>query len=77
MLQIGTEDTKVEFHDAATDEVEEVKVTTDAFDKDLPIEARNVARVYEAIAAAGDDGKQGRLSSFEDAVEKHRFLESL
>ncbi|KAL3417618.1 oxidoreductase family protein [Phlyctema vagabunda] len=73
-LQIGYPDQKIELHDVATDSVSVLDVLTDRWD-DLPLPGRNVARVYEAIA--GDAGRQELLCSFEDAVERHRFLHKL
>ncbi|KAK8079432.1 hypothetical protein PG997_007250 [Apiospora hydei] len=72
-LQIGYPDQKIEFFDAAADTVAEVPIQTDEWDA-LPMPARNVARVYEGIA--GDAEAKKLLCGFEDAVEKHRFLES-
>ncbi|KAK8092530.1 hypothetical protein PG999_014729 [Apiospora kogelbergensis] len=74
-LQIGYPDQKIEFFDASADQVTEVSVQTDKWDETLPQPAGNVARVYELIA--GDAEGKKSLCSFEDAIERHRFLESL
>lgn len=73
-LQIGYPDQKIEFFDAAADHVTEVPIKADEWDK-LPIPARNVARVYEGIA--GDAEAKKHLCDFDDAIERHRFLDSL
>ncbi|KAK8127203.1 oxidoreductase [Apiospora sp. TS-2023a] len=73
-LQIGYPDQKIEFFDSAADQVTEVPIKADEWDK-LPIPARNVARVYEGIA--GDIKAKQHLCDFDDAIERHRFLHSL
>ncbi|KAI1809565.1 NAD-binding Rossmann fold oxidoreductase family protein [Poronia punctata] len=75
LLSIGSPDQKVEFHDLEKDEVVTVEVEKDGFDEELPLPARNVARIYEGIA--GVEGRREFLCSFEDAVERHRFLDGL
>ncbi|KAK7998412.1 hypothetical protein PG989_006452 [Apiospora arundinis] len=74
-LQIGYPDQKIEFFDSAADKVTEVPIQTDKWDKLLPQPAGNVARVYELIA--GDAEAKKSLCTFEDAIERHRFLEGL
>jgi predicted dehydrogenase len=71
-LQIGYPDIAIAVHDFASDEVEEVHVGKDSFDK-FNLSVRNVARVYEAIA----DGDKSILCDFEDAVERHRLIDTL
>jgi predicted dehydrogenase len=75
-LQIGYPDTKVEVHNFEHDKLEEVEIPRD----DLDVEggdayggfaARNVGRLYRELA-------KGQVNcSFEDAVERHEFLETL
>ncbi|KAI0391183.1 NAD-binding Rossmann fold oxidoreductase family protein [Xylariaceae sp. FL0594] len=94
MLQIGRDDTKIEFHSHLNGgEVSEVKLTAEgigaavgwdfAKTEALPLQARNVARVYEDIASSilgggiESESVSSRLCTFVDAVERHRFLESL
>lgn len=67
-LQIGYPDMKVEVQ--VGEEVEEVAVEGDVFD-DLGLPARNVARVYEALARGVN------TCSWEDAVERHALLERM
>ena len=76
-LQIGYPDMKVELHTFETDVVEEVEVPKDEFDAEDPgsafsgIASRNVGRLYKGLA-------EGEVNcSFEDAVERHEFLEEL
>ncbi|KAK8091310.1 NAD-P-binding protein [Apiospora phragmitis] len=73
-LQIGYPDQKIDFFDSVADQVTEIPIQTDEWDK-LPIPARNVARFYEGIA--GDEKAKKLLCGFEDAIERHRFLEGL
>lgn len=77
-LQVGYKDVGIQVWDFNSDEVREVEVEGDEFDdpsaldgKEYPWPARNVGRVYKAFA----DGEMN--CSFEDAVERHVFLESL
>lgn len=68
-LQIGYPDLAVSIHDFAKDEVTEVEIPEDL--EALPLPARNIARVYELQA-------EGVVNcSFEDAVERHAFLDKV
>ncbi|PSS25234.1 hypothetical protein M430DRAFT_133496 [Amorphotheca resinae ATCC 22711] len=69
-LQIGLPDTKVEIHDFAKDTVEEVPFPKDEFE-DFAVPARNVSRVYQKFA------KGEIICSFEEAVQRHEFIEEL
>lgn len=72
LLQIGYPDIAIAVHDFASDEVEEIDMGKDPFGEfNMPV--RNVARVYEAIAA----GDTSILCGFEDAVERHRLIDTL
>jgi predicted dehydrogenase len=71
-LQIGYPDIKIAVHDFATNEVTEIKMLEDEFEK-FALPVKNVARVYEAI----DRGDSRLLCSFEDAVERHRLIDTL
>lgn len=70
-LNIGYPDTKIQIHDFEKDTVEEVQVDKDEFDEGFGIPARNVGRLYKALA----DGKIN--CSFEDAVERHALLDAM
>jgi predicted dehydrogenase len=71
-LQVGYPDITIAVHDFASNEVEEIEIDKDPFDEfSLPV--RNVARVYEAIAA--DD--TSNLCDFGNAVEGHRLIDTL
>ena len=76
-LNTGYPDLKVEIHDFETDEVTQVQLPKDQWDaggeNELPGPTRNVARLYEAI----ERGDWESLCSFEDAVERHRFIDEL
>lgn len=70
-LQIGYGEggIKVEVHDFEGGKVEKVEVKEEL--GDLPMPGRNVGRVYRELEA-------GQINcSFEDAVERHEFIEGL
>ncbi|KFY54681.1 hypothetical protein V496_07194 [Pseudogymnoascus sp. VKM F-4515 (FW-2607)] len=67
---VGT--TSFELHSFDTDEVEKIELKKGTFADMDPI-ARNVARVYEAIAA----GDKSVLCDFKDAVKRHEFIENV
>ncbi|PQE23277.1 hypothetical protein CJF31_00007040 [Rutstroemia sp. NJR-2017a BVV2] len=65
---VGT--TSVELHNFDTDEVETIELEKGTFAEMGPMN-RNVARIYEAIAA----GDKTILCDFEKAVKRHEFIE--
>ena len=67
---VGT--SSIQLHDFATDEIVEIALKNGAFAEMDPIN-RNLARVYEAIAA----GDKSLLCDFEDAVKRHHFIEEI
>ncbi|KAJ5984808.1 hypothetical protein N7522_012004 [Penicillium canescens] len=67
---VGTN--SIQLHDFDTDEIVEIALKNGAFAEMDPI-YRNLARVYEAIAA----GDKSLLCDFEDAVERHHFIEEI
>ncbi|KAL5044865.1 hypothetical protein BDW71DRAFT_215491 [Aspergillus fruticulosus] len=67
---LGT--TSIELHDFDTNIVEQIELKTGAFTEFGPMN-RNLARVYEAIAA----GDKSVLCDFEGAVKRHEFIEEL
>lgn len=67
---VGT--TSFELHSFDTGEVEKIELKKGTFADMDPI-ARNVARVYEAIAA----GDKSVLCDFKDAVKRHEFIENV
>ena len=76
-LQVGYADQKIEIHDFESDWLEEVKIPSDELDDIKGTDAfggvagKNVGRLYKGLAA-------GEVNcSFEDAVERHEFLEEL
>ncbi len=71
-LQVGYPDIAIAVHDLASDEVEQIDIGKDPFD-DFNLPVRNVARVYEAIAS----GDSSILCDFEEAVERHRLIDTL
>ncbi|KAF2687884.1 NAD(P)-binding protein [Lentithecium fluviatile CBS 122367] len=76
-LQIADGDVKIEVFEQASGKVEEVAVDKDEFSKeDMPLYARNIARLYEAFA----DGKKGEdqgVLDWEDALKRHQFVDEV
>ena len=75
-LQVGYADMKVEVHTFEGDKLEEVEIPTDELDVEGGdqfggLAARNVGRLYRGLTK-GDVN-----CSFEDAVDRHEFLEEL
>lgn len=64
--------TSIQLHDFEKDEKTEVEFMKEAF-SEMPPMTRNVARLYEAIAA--EDASA--FCTFEQAVERHRFVDAL
>jgi predicted dehydrogenase len=62
----------IQIHDFERDEVREVEFLKEQFDDMYPTH-RNVARLYEAVAAEDNMA----FCTFEQAVERHRFIEAL
>lgn len=73
LLSIGYPDVLVELIENDKTEKEVIEVETDEFDEgeEFGIWARNVARVYKGFS------KGEVVCSFEDAVERHAFLDGL
>jgi predicted dehydrogenase len=69
-LNVGREDTKVEWFDRERGTVEELKGDVDELDE-LPVPARNIARVYEAYR------KGDWVPDFEWGVKRHTMLEEM
>lgn len=70
-LNFGHPDTKIELYDHKTGEVEVVEEVHDEL-KHLPMQARNIGRMYD-LFAKGEEASY----DFEHAVERHRFLDEL
>lgn len=85
-LQIGYSDMKIELHDFATNSVKEIAIPQDEFDHNAPkpgsvefpynpdmadFASLNMGRLYKFLATGASN------CSFEDAVERHEFLEEL
>jgi len=67
---VGMPGTKIELFDMVTGKVEVLELEADEW-TDLPIQARNIARVYEAYR------KKEWYPDWEWAVRRHEFLEEL
>lgn len=61
--------TSIELHDFQSDKIEKIEPKKGTFADMYPTH-RNVARVYEAIAA----GDKSVLCDFEGAVKRHEFI---
>lgn len=70
-VHVGDPEVKVEVFDFESQKVEKIEVQGDEWDGKLPLFGRSVGRAYEALS------KGEVVCTFEDAVEKHRFLEGL
>jgi len=69
-LPMGDNTQKIEVHDFESDSVEEIEIPVDEVDA-LPMNARNVGRVYRAFA-------NGEIScNFEDAVDRHQLIDEV
>ena len=67
---MGDNTQKIEVHDFESDSVEEIEIPVDEVDA-LPMNARNVGRVYRAFA-------NGEIScNFEDAVDRHQLIDEV
>jgi predicted dehydrogenase len=77
-LNAGSEDTKIEIYKADDGVVSEVDLEADEF-KDVPLPARNIARVYEAFAAGLDVGGNKKVwyPDFEHALKRHELIEEM
>lgn len=64
--------TSIHLHDFEKDTVEEVQFLSEDLHEMPPIH-RNVARLYEAVAA----GDRTAFMTFEQAVERYRFIDAL
>lgn len=64
--------TSIRLHDFEKDEVKEIDFLKEKFDDMYPIH-RNVARLYEAVAAED----HAAFRTFEQAVKRHRFIDAL
>ena len=65
--------TKILVEDYGSGEVESVKWEDGMAEKGLKGPAKNIGALYEAFAS----GAKGTWPSFEDAVERHRFLDEV
>jgi predicted dehydrogenase len=71
-LNVGSDETKILLHDQVTGELETVKVEKDEWDE-LPNQARNIARLYEAFRKGETDG----VVSFAEAVKRHELIDGM
>ena len=77
LLQTGYPDLKVRLQDYEKDEVKELEVPRDEWEE-LPLPARNIARLYEKFADSWHGGeKMGRLPDWEEALVRHRMIEGV
>lgn len=73
LLNVKTSGITIRIYDHESQKVEEVPVDKDGFE-DLPGQAQNIGRVYEAFAT-GDENKV--LVTFEDAFKRHVLIQKM
>lgn len=71
-LNVGYDDEQILVDDFEKTTLETVSVDTDEWDE-LPRQARNVARLYEAFWKGESDG----VATFEEAVGRHEMLDGM
>ena len=79
---VGVKST-VRLHNAETGDVEEIDIAENEkqFNEGLGLPAQNIGRVYEGyvelkgVKSAGDSGYKERLVTFEDAYQRHVFID--
>lgn len=71
-MNVGYDDENILLDDLVTGELETVVVEKDEWDE-LPRQARNVARLYEAFRKGESDG----VATFEEAVKRHEMLDGM
>ncbi|QDS69968.1 hypothetical protein FKW77_002865 [Venturia effusa] len=71
-LNVGYDDEQILLDDFEKGTLETVSVDTDEWDE-LPRQARNVARLYEAFRKGKGDG----IATFDEAVERHKMLDGM
>jgi predicted dehydrogenase len=72
LLNVGYDDAQILLHDQSTGAIETVEVDKDEVDE-LPLMARNIARVYEAFRK----GEVKGVVDFEEAVKRHALLDEM
>jgi predicted dehydrogenase len=72
LLNVGYDDTKVLLHDQLTGQVETIEIAKDEWD-DLPLQAKNIARLYEAFRKGESEG----VVDFESTVRRHALIEDI
>ncbi|KAF2147541.1 uncharacterized protein K452DRAFT_282553 [Aplosporella prunicola CBS 121167] len=74
MLNLTSPDERIQLHDHSAGTVEDVAVPPDALDEaNLPLQARNVGRLYEAFA----ERRTAEYPDWADAVVRHRLVDEL
>jgi predicted dehydrogenase len=71
-LNVGYEDAKVLLHDQLTGQVETIAIEKDEWDE-LPQQAKNIARLYEAFRKGASEG----VADFESTVQRHALIEEM
>jgi predicted dehydrogenase len=72
LLNVGYGDEQILLHDQLTGKVETIEVEKDEWDE-LPSQAKNIARLYEAIQKGELEG----VPHFEDSVKRHALIEDI
>jgi predicted dehydrogenase len=72
LLNVGYGDEKILLHNQLTGKLETIEVEKDEWDE-LPTQAKNIARLYEAFYKGEVDG----LLDFENTVKRHALIEDI
>jgi predicted dehydrogenase len=72
LLNVGYGDEQILLHDQLTGKVEAVEVEKDQWEE-LPPQAKNIARLYEAFQKGEVEG----VTDFEDIVKRHALIEDM
>jgi hypothetical protein len=75
-LNYGPDLLKVEIYDAKADTLTQLPTVEDEFSR-LPAPARNVARLYEALAKAKAGHEDSWYPDFEYGVKKHELIDAM
>ncbi len=67
----------IEVHDHEIDKVEKVEWDYEDWQKELPIQARVIGRLYEDFAEVKRTGAKEKYVTFQSAARRHEQLESL
>lgn len=67
----------IEIHDFETGRVDKVEWDWEDWQRELPVQARNIGAVYEALAEAKEKGTKPGYVTFDEAARRHEQLEAM